>query len=99
MMNIFGFRIGGFAYLTDCKRIPVASKEKLKGLDVMILDGLRFTEHPTHLTISEATSIAKELLPKRTYLTHMNHDVLHAEAEKRLPPNVRLAYDGLTLSL
>jgi phosphoribosyl 1,2-cyclic phosphate phosphodiesterase len=51
------------------------------------------------LTISEATSIAKELSPKRTYLTHMNHDVLHAEAEKRLPPNVRLAYDGLTLSL
>lgn len=99
VMDIFGYRIGKYAYLTDCKRIPVASKEKLKNLDVLVLDGLRYTEHPTHLTISESVALAKELSPKMTYLTHMNHDVLHAEAEGKLPKNVRLAYDGLQIEL
>ncbi|MBS1904893.1 MAG: MBL fold metallo-hydrolase [Bacteroidetes bacterium] len=99
MMDILGFRIGGFAYLTDCKRIPVDSKEKLKSLDVMVLDGLRHTPHPTHLAIDESIAYAKELRPKMTYLTHMNHDVLHAETESRLPPNIRLAYDGLAIEL
>ena len=65
----------------------------------MVLDGLRFNEHPTHLTIGEAVLITKELSPKIAYLTHMNHDVLHSEAEKRLPTNVRLAYDGLVVSI
>lgn len=96
MMNIFGYKIGRFAYLTDCKRIPVASKEKLKTLDVMVLDGLRLTEHPTHLSVSESISLAKELSPEMTYLTHMNHDVLHTEAEKKLPDRIRFGYDGLT---
>ncbi len=95
MMDIFGFRIGRFAYCTDCKRIPIGSKEKLRNLDVLVLDGLRYSEHPTHLSIPEAVAAAKELAPKRTYLTHLNHDVLHAEAEANLPPSVRLAYDGL----
>ena len=99
VMDIFGYRVGKFAYLTDCKRIPVASKEKLKNLDVLVLDGLRYTEHPTHLAISESVALAKELSPKMTYLTHMNHDVLHAEAEEKLPKNVRLAFDGLQIEL
>jgi phosphoribosyl 1,2-cyclic phosphate phosphodiesterase len=99
VMDIFGYRIGKFAYLTDCKRIPVASKEKLRNLDVLVLDGLRYTEHPTHLAISESVTLAKELSPKMTYLTHMNHDVLHAEAEEKLPKNVRLAFDGLQIKL
>lgn len=99
MMDSLGFRIGGFAYLTDCKRIPVESREKLRGLDVLVLDGLRHDPHPTHLAISESLAYVKELKPKMTYLTHMNHDVLHAETEKTFPPNVRLAYDGLTFEV
>lgn len=98
-INIFGYRIGKFAYLTDCNRIGAASKEKLKGLEVLVLDGLRFKPHPTHFSIDESIAISKELQPAMTYLTHMNHDVLHSEAEEKLPVNVRLAYDGLVLDL
>lgn len=97
MMDILGFRIGNFAYVTDCKHIPVASKEKLKGLQVLVLDGLRHKVHPTHNTIEEAIAAAKELAPKMTYLIHMNHDILHAETEAKLPPNVRLGWDGLEI--
>lgn len=99
LLNIFGFRIGKFAYLTDCKRIPVPSREKLKGVEVVVIDGLRYSPHPTHMTIDEAVAASKELGAKTTYLTHMNHDILHEEAEAKLPPNVRFAYDGLELHI
>jgi phosphoribosyl 1,2-cyclic phosphate phosphodiesterase len=99
MMNIFGYKIGKFAYLTDCKRIPIASKEKLKNLDVMVLDGLRYREHPTHLSIDESITLSKELGAKKTYFTHMNHDVLHAEAEATLPNGIHFGYDGLEINL
>lgn len=99
MMDILGFRIGAFAYLTDCKRIPVESREKLRGLDVMVLDGLRLTPHPTHLAIDESLAYIRELKPKMAYLTHMNHDILHAEVEAKFPPNVRLGFDGLSFDV
>lgn len=99
MMTIFGYRIGKFAYVTDCNQINIASKEKLKNLDTLVIDGLRFEPHPTHFSIDEAVQMAKELKPRMTYLTHMNHDVLHAEAEKKLPENVRLGYDGLSFEI
>ena len=99
LLDIFGFRIGKFAYLTDCKRIPVASREKLKGIEVLVLDGLRYSPHPTHMTIEEAIAASKDLGAKTTYLTHMNHDILHEEAEQKLPSNVRLTYDGLELHI
>lgn len=96
---IFGFRIGRFAYLTDCSEIPESSFTLLQGLDIMVLDGLRFKPHPTHLSISEAVIQAERIAPRVTYLTHMNHDVLHARAERELPPHVRLAYDGLSVEI
>lgn len=99
LLDVFGFRIGKFAYLTDCKRIPVASREKLKCIEVLVIDGLRYSPHPTHMTIEEAVSASKELGAKTTYLTHMNHDILHEEAEQKLPSSVRLAYDGLELQV
>jgi phosphoribosyl 1,2-cyclic phosphate phosphodiesterase len=98
-ITTLGFRIGKFAYLTDCNHISAASKEKLRNLDTLILDGLRYNPHPTHFSIDEAVAIAKELKPRITYLTHMNHDVLHAECEARLPENIRLGFDGLNLEL
>ncbi len=98
-LTTLGYRIGNFAYLTDCNRISVASKEKLRNLDVLVLDGLRYEPHPTHFSIEESVAIAKELKPKMTYLTHMNHDVHHAEAEAKLPQNVRLGYDGLSIDV
>ncbi len=98
-ITTFGFRIGKFAYLTDCNRISIASKEKLRNLDTLILDGLRYEPHPTHFSIDEAVAIAKELKPRITYLTHMNHDILHDECEARLPENIRLGFDGLSIAL
>ena len=98
-MRILGFRIGAFAYLTDCSAIPQTSYPLLKGLDTLILDGLRFNPHPTHFSITEATQQAERIAPRVTYLTHMNHDVMHGPTEQILPPYIRLAYDGLTLEL
>ncbi|SRR5579883_699226 len=98
-LQIFGFRIGNFAYLTDCSEIPEDSFALLAGLEVLILDGLRYKPHPTHLSIPESVVLAERIAPQITYLTHMNHDVLHAKAERELPPHVRLGYDGLSFNL
>jgi len=98
-LRMVGYRIGNFAYLTDCSSIPESSIALLEGLEVLVLDGLRYKQHPTHLSISEAVTHAKRINAGVTYLTHMNHDVLHAEAQKELPENINLAYDGLTFTL
>jgi phosphoribosyl 1,2-cyclic phosphate phosphodiesterase len=99
ILNILGYRAGKFAYLTDCNVVPESSLDQLRDLDVLVLDGLRYTKHPTHLTIDEAIETAKKIGARMTYLTHMNHDVMHAEAEARLPDNVRLGYDNLTFTV
>jgi phosphoribosyl 1,2-cyclic phosphate phosphodiesterase len=99
ILNILGYRAGKFAYLTDCNVVPESSLDQLRDLDVLVLDGLRYTKHPTHLTIDEAVETAKRIGARMTYLTHMNHDVMHAEAEARLPDNVRLGYDNLTFTV
>jgi phosphoribosyl 1,2-cyclic phosphate phosphodiesterase len=93
-LEILGFRINDLCYLTDVKSIPEETKELIKGSKVMVLSGLRWgPEHPTHLTIPEAAAIAQELDIQQTYLIHMNSEVEHSEVNKKLPPNVRLAYD------
>jgi phosphoribosyl 1,2-cyclic phosphate phosphodiesterase len=94
-LPILGFRIGTFAYLTDCSEIPEPSFALLENLDTLVLDGLRFKPHPTHFSISEAVAVAERIAPRITYLTHINHDVLHAKTERTLPKNVRLGHDGL----
>lgn len=97
--TIFGYRIGSFAYLTDCSAIPDESWELLSGVRTLILDALRERPHPTHLSLSEATAIAERLGPSRAYFTHMCHDLPHAATCARLPPGVELAYDGLTFGI
>ncbi len=98
-LPILGFRIGKFAYLTDCSEIPEPSYPLLEGLDTLVLDGLRFKPHPTHLTIEQAIEQAGRIAPRITYLTHINHDVKHEPTERDLPTNVRLGYDGLTFEM
>lgn len=95
--EIHGYRIGSMAYLTDHSDIPAASKERLRGLDVLFLDALRHRPHPTHTTVSDAVKIAAELQPKQTFLTHICHDLPHEETNASLPAKVRLAHDGLKL--
>jgi len=92
---ILGLRIGPFAYLTDCSRIPDDSWPLLENLDVLVLDALRERPHPTHFSISEAVLATRRIAPRRAYFTHMCHDLPHAATCARLPASMELAYDGL----
>jgi phosphoribosyl 1,2-cyclic phosphate phosphodiesterase len=96
-LPVLGFRFGAFAYVTDCSRIPPASLEALRGLDVLVLDALRRKPHPTHFSLAEAIVVAQELCPRRTYLTHLTHDISHREISAQLPPGIKLGYDGLEI--
>lgn len=89
-----GFRIGQVAYLTDCSRIPDDSLELLSGLDVLILDALRYTPHASHFNIEGALRVAERLKPDRTILTHLTHEVACGDSGK-LPPGVEFGYDGM----
>ncbi|RPI67746.1 MAG: MBL fold metallo-hydrolase [Ignavibacteriae bacterium] len=97
-LRVNGYRMNNVAYCTDTNLIPVPSMELLKGLDVLILDGLRWEPHPTHFTIGDALRVVEQLQPKTTYLTHIAHQIKHADTEAQLPNNVFLAYDGLVVS-
>ena len=97
--TIFGFRFGNVAYLTDHSEIPEPSLERLQGLDVLFLDALRHRPHPTHSTVARSLETVRRLQPKRTFFTHMCHDLGHAATEAALPAGVFLAYDGLEISV
>ncbi len=98
-INIYGWRIGNFAYLTDCKTIPEKSYALLRHLDVLVIDCLRYTEHPTHACLPETLSYIERIQPKRAFLIHMNHEILHAELEARLPAHIRVGYDMLEITV
>jgi phosphoribosyl 1,2-cyclic phosphate phosphodiesterase len=98
-LPVVAFRFGRGAYVTDCNEIPDETIAGLAGLDVLVLDGLRYADHPTHLTIPKALEYIDRIAPQRAYLTHMNHEVSHAEVSRRLPDNVELAYDGLVVEV
>jgi phosphoribosyl 1,2-cyclic phosphate phosphodiesterase len=94
-----GFRIGNMAYLTDVKTLPDYSLEKLKNLDVLILNALRINKHISHLNLKEAQALAEIINAKRTIFTHMSHDMgRHAFINSILPENQVLAYDNMTIS-
>lgn len=94
---VLGFRIGSAAYLTDFSHVPDGSRALLLGLDDLILDALRYVQHPTHSNVEQSLALVKELKPKRAWFTHICHDLGHAETNTRLPQNVQLAYDGLQI--
>lgn len=95
-LPILGYRIGDFAYITDAKTVADEEIDKLKGVKVLIVNALRFREHFSHFNVDEALSFIDKVKPECAWLTHICHDMgRHAEAERKLPPNVRLAYDGL----
>jgi phosphoribosyl 1,2-cyclic phosphate phosphodiesterase len=96
---ILGFRMGAFAYLTDCNAIPDDSWPLLDGLDVLVIDALRDRPHPTHFTVAEAVAAARRIGARRTYLTHLCHEVGHADLLARLPAGIEPSYDGLELEI
>ena len=94
---ILGFRVGTFAYLTDCSAIPDSSWPLLAGVRTLVLDALRARPHATHFSVSEAVAAAARIGAERTYLTHISHELGHAATCASLPRGVELAYDGLVL--
>lgn len=92
------FKRGGrklLAYFTDCQDVPEPVIAEATGVEVLVLDALRHTAHSTHMTVQQALAVAARIVPGKTFFTHMCHDLGHAETESSLPPEVRLAYDGL----
>lgn len=99
-LQVFGFRFDNFAYMTDVKTITQTELDKLKDLDVLVINALRVKEHISHLNLEQALEIIAMLKPKRAYLTHVSHLLgFHDEVEKQLPENVFLAYDQLKITI
>lgn len=96
--SVFGYRIGPLAYVTDAKSVPPDVVTLLRGVEVLVINALFRTEHPTHLSIPEAIEVARNVGAKRTYLTHLTHENFHADLESELlPKGVTPAFDGLTV--
>lgn len=94
-MQVLGYRIGDFAYLTDVSNVPVSSQDLLQGLDILVLDALRDKPHPMHLTIQDSVVLARRIDARQTWFIHMSHDISHAELSSRLPVGIDAGYDGL----
>ena len=97
--SVFGYRIGPIAYLTDAKEIPDAVRAQLGNLEVLVLNGLLSRPHPLHLSIPEAVAAAQAIGAARTFLTHLTHNLSHAELAARLPSGIAPAYDGLAIEV
>jgi phosphoribosyl 1,2-cyclic phosphate phosphodiesterase len=98
-MQISGFRFGGIAYLTDVSAIPESSFALLEGLDHLIISALRYKPHPSHSTVEQALAWSKRIGARQTWFTHIAHELGHEATNRTLPAGVRLAHDGLTLSV
>ena len=97
-LPVFGFRIGNFAYITDANYIPEESKEKLFGVKYLVINALRKEKHISHFNLREAIDFIREISPKKAYITHISHQMgFHEEVSKELPPEIMLAYDGLSV--
>jgi phosphoribosyl 1,2-cyclic phosphate phosphodiesterase len=99
-LQVFGYRVDDFAYLTDVKTVAPEEVEKLKNLEVLVLNALRITPHNTHFNLQEALDFIALVQPKKAYLTHISHLLgFHEDVQKELPENVFLAYDNLVITL
>ncbi|MGA0919502.1 MAG: MBL fold metallo-hydrolase [Gemmatimonadaceae bacterium] len=97
--RVFGYRIGPLAYVTDAKSLPEAAVEILRGAEVLVLNALFRTPHPTHLSVEESVAAARRVGATRTYLTHLTHQTGHAALAAELPPDIQPAYDGLIVEI
>lgn len=99
VLNILGYRFNNFTYITDASYISNESLKLIEGTEILVLNGLRYRPHHTHLSLQESVNIADKLGVKKAYFTHMTHDVLHRHLEMELPANMHPAYDGLTIEI
>ena len=98
-VSVYGYRIGKLGYITDAKELPEEAVRAFRGVSVLVLNALFRTEHPTHLSVSEAVAAAQKVGAKQTWLTHLTHRTSHAELEAELPPGIAPAFDGLTVQI
>jgi len=99
-LQVFGFKFGDFAYLTDMKTVKAEEVEKIKNVKVLVVNALRIEPHPSHFNLEEALQFIAEVNPETAYLTHISHLLgFHEAIQKKLPKNVFLAYDGLEINL
>ena len=98
-MRIFGYRIGSFAYVTDCKTIPEKTFGLLEGVDTLVIDALRYRPHPTHMCLEDTLEAVARIAPRRTLLTHICHDMDHRDLCRILPAGIRPAHDGLEIEV
>jgi phosphoribosyl 1,2-cyclic phosphate phosphodiesterase len=100
LLPVTGFRIGSLAYLTDFNHIDEEEIEKLKGVEVLVVNALGHRLHPSHFNLEQAIELSRKVGAPRTYLTHMSHRIgLYAEIEPTLPSGIHLAYDNLTITV
>ncbi|MCW3125775.1 MAG: fold metallo-hydrolase [Bacteroidetes bacterium] len=99
-LPVKGYRIKDFTYITDAKTVTDAEKEKMQGTKTLVINALHHNDHIAHYTLTEALAVIEEIKPERAYLIHMSHQFgLHAVMEKKMPPNVKIAYDGLVIEV
>ncbi len=96
---VLGFRFGPFAYCTDCNLISPDSMALLADLEVLVLDALRVTPHPAHFSLEQAVEVAKRIGSRRTYFTHMTHQLRHETTNRSLPEGMELSYDGMRITV
>lgn len=95
--RVYGYRIGSLAYITDAKTIPDAALASARGAEVLVINALFRTPHPTHLSLGEAVDVARRVGARRTWLTHLTHDSFHAALAAELPADIQPAFDGLVV--
>ena len=99
-LPILGYRIRNFAYITDANYIAPSEMEKLKGVEILVINALRKTKHFSHYSLPEALEVIGQIQPKQSYITHISHEMgLHSEVEKELPDGVHQAYDNLQIDI
>jgi phosphoribosyl 1,2-cyclic phosphate phosphodiesterase len=98
-ISVYGYRIGNLGYITDAKDLPEQALRAFRGVSVLVLNALFRTQHPTHLSVSEAVAAAQQVGARQTWLTHLTHRTGHAELEAELPRGIAPAFDGLTVQI
>jgi phosphoribosyl 1,2-cyclic phosphate phosphodiesterase len=98
-ISVYGYRIGNLGYITDAKELPEEAVKAFRGVSVLVLNALFRTQHPTHLSVSEAVEAAQRVGARQTWLTHLTHRTGHAELEAELPRGIAPAFDGLTVQV
>jgi phosphoribosyl 1,2-cyclic phosphate phosphodiesterase len=98
-ISVYAYRIGNLGYITDAKELPDEAVKLFRGVDVLVLNALFRTPHPTHLSVSEAVDAARRVGARETWLTHLTHRTSHADLERELPAGIAPAFDGLTVTV